>query len=426
MAAISAGWAATPQPATADLADWLRSHPAEQHGWGGAFRHEEGDVDAALAAGPLRLAATYCAAYIAHVPLEPRSALARWQDGRLTVWVGTSTPFRARSELADVLRVPESQIQVIVPDFGGGFGGKHGATVALEAARLSRAAGRPVRVQWSREEEFRCGYLRPAAVIDVASSADESGQLTGWSFTNINSGQAGILAPYRIPAQRIAYQPAQSPLPQGSYRALAATANHFARESHLDELARLAGADPLTFRLRHLTDGRLAEVLRTAASRIGGSGTAGNTGNRGTGLACGIEKGGRVATAAEVEVAAGGGLRVLRLVTAFDCGAVVSPATLAGQVEGATMMALGGALFEHIDFAGGRILNASMSAYRVPRLPDLPEVEAVLLDQPGEPSAGGGETPMVAVAPAIANAIFDAAGIRLRSLPLAPDGVIRS
>ncbi len=120
-----------------------------------------------------------------------------------------------------------------------------------------------------------------------------------------------------------------------------------------------------------------------------------------------------------------GALTVHRLVTVFDCGAVLSPGTLANQVEGATVMALGGALFERIDFADGRILNASLSAYRVPRLPDVPEVEAVLLDRPDEPSAGGGETPLVAVAPAIANAVFRACGIRLRSLPLAPDGSVR-
>jgi len=124
-------------------------------------------------------------------------------------------------------------------------------------------------------------------------------------------------------------------------------------------------------------------------------------------------------------VAAGGALQIVRLVTAFDCGAVVSPDNLANQVEGAVMMGLGGAMFEAIDFAGGRILNASMSGYRVPRLPDLPELEVVLIDQPEQPSAGGGEAPIVAVAPAIANAIAHACGVRIRSMPLAPDGVVR-
>jgi isoquinoline 1-oxidoreductase len=290
-------------------------------------------------------------------------------------------------------------------------------------------------VAWSREEEFRWGYLRPAAVIDVAASADATGQLTGWSFTNINSGRPGIATPYQVASQRIVYQPAHSPLPQGSYRALAATANNFARESHMDEMARLAGADPLAFRLGHLGDDRLATVLARAADRIGwdqrpgGPGTgsgpgAGPSGGHGLGLACGWEKDSRVATAAEVRVGDDGTLHVLRLVTAFDCGAVVDPANLANQVEGATVMGLGGALFEQVDFADGVIRNASLSQYRVPRLADVPPVEAILVDRPDQPSAGGGETPLIAVAPALANAIRAATGTRLRSLPLAPQGKI--
>jgi isoquinoline 1-oxidoreductase len=422
--AIAADWELTPQPGPAELEAYLRAHPAEGQGFSAPYRHAAGDVDAALAAGPLRLEATYTTAYLAHVPLEPRVALARWESGRLTVWTGTSTPFRARGELAEALGLDEAAVQVIVPDYGGGFGGKHGAAAALEAARLARAAGGPVKVAWSREEEFRWGYLRPAAVIDVAASADATGQLTGWSFTNINSGQAGIGTPYRVPNQRIAYQPADSPLPQGSYRALAATANSFARESHMDEMARLTGADPLVFRLDHLDDERLATVLRRAADRIGWDRHDRQPAGHGLGLACGWEKGGRVATAAEVRVDDDGRLHVLRLVTAFDCGAVIDPANLANQVEGATVMGLGGALFEQVDFADGVIRNASLSQYRVPRLPDVPPVEAILIDRPDQPSAGGGETPLIAVAPALANAIRAATGTRIRSLPLAPNGKV--
>jgi nicotinate dehydrogenase subunit B len=425
--AIDADWDRPPQPGPSELADYLRSHPIDGEGFGAKFFREEGDVDAALAAGPVRLAASYTAAYIAHVPLEARSAVAAWQDGHLTVWTGTSTPFRARRELAEALGLPEPQVHVIVPDYGGGFGGKHGSTVAVEAARLARSAGRPVKVQWNRHEEFHWGYLRPAALIDVSGSVGASGELTGWSHLNINSGAAGITTPYRVPHQRIVYQPADSPLPQGSYRALAATANHFARESHMDELAHEVGADPLEFRLRHLPDSRLAEVFAAAAGRLGRPlrpAPAELRDGSGAGIAGGMEKGGRVATAAEVRVDGDGTLHVERLVTAFDCGAIVNPDNLANQIEGAVMMGLGGALFEAIDFADGQIRNASLTEYRVPRLTDLPEVEVVLLDRPNEPSAGGGETPIVAVAPAIANAIFNACGVRLRSMPLAPRGVV--
>jgi nicotinate dehydrogenase subunit B len=434
---IDATWQRSPQPGVDDLADYLRSHPVDGEGFSAVFRHEQGDVDAALAAAPVRVTAHYTAAYIAHVPLEPRSAVATWQDGHLAVSTGTSTPFRARRELAAALGVPEPSVHVIVPDYGGGFGGKHGSSVAAEAARLARAAGCPVKVQWSRHEEFHWGYLRPAALIDISAGLDASGALAGWSHLNVNSGAVGIMTPYEIPHQRIVYQPADSPLPQGSYRALAATANNFARESHMDELAHRLGTDPLEFRLRHLRDSRLADVLRAAAERLGwpaarahagvpGSspGSARQADGTGIGIACGTEKGGRVATAAAVRVDADGTLHVDRLVTAFDCGAVVNPDNLANQIEGATMMGLGGALFEAIDFADGQIRNASLTQYRVPRLPDLPEIDVVLVDRPDQPSAGGGETPIVAVAPAIANAIFSACATRLRAMPLAPRGVV--
>ncbi len=427
VALIAASWDTEPQPSASGLEEYLRSHPVQGEGWSGPFRHEQGDAGAALGrAGVVRLDAHYRAAYIAHVPLEPRCAVASWDGDRVTIWAGTSTPFRARSEAAAALGIGESDVRVIVPDYGGGFGGKHGGTVAIEAARLARAAGRPVRVQWNRDEEFHGGYLRPAALIDVSCSADEAGTLAGWSFTNINAGAAGIMTPYRIAHQQVAYQPASSPLPQGPYRALASTVNHFARESAMDEMAALLGTDPLAFRLRYLDDDRMAAVLRAAAEPVGwddaGAPARSGTDRQGTGIACGTEKNGRVATAAQVRVEQDGTLRVLRLVTAFDCGAVVNPDNLANQVEGAVMMGLGGALFEAIDFAGGRILNASLSQYRVPRLADLPELDVVLLDRPDEPSAGGGEAPIVAVAPAIGNAIFDACGIRLRSMPLVPDG----
>jgi nicotinate dehydrogenase subunit B len=426
LAAIDTDWAEPDGPGPVHLEDYLRDHPVEVEGRFGAFRDEAGDPDRALPAGAARLEATYLAAYIAHVPLEPRSALARWDDGGLTVWVATSTPFRARRELAGALGLDPARVHVIVPDFGGGFGGKHGSVVALEAARLARGTGQPVLVQWTRGDEFTAGYLRPAAVIDVASAADAAGVLTGWSFANINSGTAGLISPYRVPHRRHSYQPTRHPLAQGSYRALAATANNFARESHMDELAAAVGADPVAFRLAHLDDPRLRAVLEAAAREIGWGedrSEPGQPGSYGTGVAIGMEKGGRVASAARVRVAEDGTLRLLRLVTTADCGAVVHPDGLANQVEGALVMGLGPALFEQIDFSGGRILNGSMMDYRVPRLADVPvQLDVVLLDQPDEPSAGGGETPIIAIAPAIGNAIFAACGVRLRSMPLVPTG----
>jgi isoquinoline 1-oxidoreductase len=421
--AIEAQWELAPQPSEGELSGHLRTHPVEEEGWGGSFHKEVGDPDAELAAAPVKLAATYTTAYIAHVPLETHMALAEWAGERLTVWIGTQQPFGVRRELAEALGVPEAHVRVIVPDTGGGFGGKHGGAVAEEAARLSRATGRPVKVRWSRGEEFTSGYLRPAALIDVRSGARRDGAIMAWELRNTNSGTFGAVGPYEIPNQRIDFQPADSPMPQGSYRALAATANHFARESHMDELADALGIDPLELRLRHLRDERLAEVFRVAADRMDWARRPLEPGF-GMGIAGGVEKGARVATCVAVRVGDDRRLEILRIVTAFECGAIVNPDGLTNQVEGATVMGLGAALFEAIHFEAGTIQNASLSDYRVPRITDVPPIEVVLLDRRDLPSAGGGETPIIAIAPALANAIFGATGVRLRSLPLVPDGVV--
>lgn len=420
---IRAEWDVARQPDNARLESHLRWHPVTVDGWGGGYHDAAGDVERALASAPIRLDATYTTAYLAHQPLETRAALAHWGGGRLTVWTGTQRPFGVREELAEALGIGEEMVRVIVPPTGSAYGGKHSGACALEAARLARAAGHPVKVRWTREEETSWGYLRPAAVIDVRSGAQLDGTLLAWEFTNLNSGARAIDPPYRVKNRRVTYQPADSPLAQGSYRALSATANTFARESHVDELAHRVGADPLTWRIAHLTDPRLAAVLRAAAERAEwGSEGSRVTPGWGMGIACSVEKDSRVATCAEVRAAPGEPLEILRIITAFECGAILDPDNLASQVEGALAMGLGGALFEAIDFADGRVLNAAQSRYRVPRFSDLPPTEVVLLDRPDLPSAGAGETPIVAVAPSIANAIFAASGVRLRSLPLVPDG----
>jgi nicotinate dehydrogenase subunit B len=423
--AIDVQWEPASGPNDGELSAYLRSHPVEREGWGGAFHEESGDVRQALADAEVQLEASYSTAYVAHVPLETRAALAEWENGRLTVWTGTQRPFGVRTQLADELGVDEERVRVIAPTAGAGFGGKHTGEAAIEAARLSRATGRPVSVRWSREQEFAAAYVRPAAVIDVRSGARTDGALTAWDFVNISAGPAGIRCPYTIPSQRLAFQPADSPLRQGAYRALAATANHFARESHLDELADRLGVDPVELRLRHLEDERLAAVLEAAAGRAGWEERP-HTAGVGLGIACGVEKDARVATCASVYVGPDDSLVVQRIVTAFDCGAIVDADNLENQIEGATVMGLGGALFEHIRLEQGRMLTRSLSEYRVPRFSDVPAIEVVLLDRPDVPSAGGGETPIVCVAPALANAVFAAAGSRLRSLPLAPQGVVQA
>src|SRR5205823_2796286 len=190
---------------------------------------------------------------------------------------------------------------------------------------------------------------------------------TAWDFHNSNSGPAAIGTPYAVANRRIQFHPADSPLRQGSYRGLAATANHFARESHMDELAQACGKEPLEFRLKNLTDERLKAVLRAAAEKFGWASRKPGSG-RGFGIACGFEKGGYVATCAEVEIdPASRRLSIRRVVEAFECGAIVNPDGLRNQIEGAIVQGIGGALFEQIRFENGRITNPHFSQYRVPR-----------------------------------------------------------
>ncbi|MGH7226901.1 MAG: molybdopterin cofactor-binding domain-containing protein, partial [Gemmataceae bacterium] len=300
---------------------------------------------------------------------------------------------------------------------GSGYGGKHSGEAAVEAARLARAAGKPVKLVWTREEEFTWAYFRPAGVIDVTAAAKKDGTLTAWECHNYNSGGSSLRTPYESANVHTEFHGADSPLRQGSYRALAATANTFAREMHLDDLAHALHLDPLAFRLKNLKDERLRAVLEAAANRFGwGKGKAAD--HRGFGIACGTEKGSYVATCAEVSVdRRSRRVNVLRVATAFECGAILNPNHLKNQIEGAGMMALGGALFEAIRFANGKIFNPRFSDYRVPRFADMPLFETVLLDRKDLPSAGAGETPLIALAPAVGNAIFQATGVLEVTIP---------
>jgi isoquinoline 1-oxidoreductase len=362
---------------------------------------------------------SYNTAYIQHAPMEPRAAVAEWNDGKLTVWTGSQNPFGCRRELAGAFHIDDANVHVIVPDFGGGFGGKHTGETAVEAARLAKAAGKPVAVRWTREEEFTWAYFRPAAAINIQATLDAAGKITSWHHVNNNSGRSSIESPYRIENSKADYVDSDPPLRHGSYRALAATANSFAREVAMDELAVLANQNPLHFRLAHLAaDDRLRAALEEAAKQFRWNGRA-KTPNIGVGLACSTDKGSFVAACAEVEIdREKNTYRVRRIVQAFDAGAVTNPENLISQNQGGIVQALGGALREAMQFDSGKIKNASFWRYRVPRFEDLPQVEVHLIDRKDVPSAGAGETPLICVAPAIANAIFDATGKRLREMPL--------
>jgi nicotinate dehydrogenase subunit B len=417
---INAKWEEKKEhPSNSTVFDYLLKNPTGETS-GRNQGTTNGDVERGLTEADFKHAVTYNIHYIAHVPLEPRAALAEWVDGKLTVWTGTQRPFGVQEELAEVFRMDKKNIRVIMPDTGSGYGGKHSGETAIEAARLAKEAKKAVKVVWTREEEFTWAYFRPGGVIEVNAGVKKDGNITAWKFINYNSGGAGLDTQYKVGNKQVAHVRSNSPLRQGSYRGLAATANVFARECHMDDLARLIKMDPLAFRIKNLGDERLITALKSAAQTFswGNSKTAGH----GHGIACGFEKGGYVGTCAEIKVNSDKEVNVVRITQAFECGAIINPHHLENQVMGSVVQALGGALFEAVEFANGKILNSNLSAYRVPRFSDIPKIEIVLIDRKDLPSAGAGEAAIIGIAPAVRNAIADATGKALNELPMLPKG----
>ncbi len=384
-----------------------------------------GDVEAALAGARHGYSASYRAPFIAHAPLEPHGAVAAVQGDRIVVYAGTQRPFRHRGAVADALGLPPGKVRVIVPFVGGAFGGKDAPDVSVQAARLARAVGRPVLVSQSREEELSWNYFRPAALIDVRCGVTGEGKITAWDAEVFNCGSRGAAPAYSFPNQRIRVYRCDSPLRQGPWRGLGGSANAFAREVHLDHVASELGQDPVAVRLRHLGSGtRMERVVRAAAQRYGWQGRRPPTG-LGAGFACADDAGSCAAVVAEVEVErASGQVRVRRVLVVQDSGLVINPDNLRNQIEGAAVMALGFTLQEGVRYERGRVLTRSFASYPIPTFRDTPAVESVLLPDPESPPQGGGTATLCAVAPAVANAVFDAVGKRLRELPLAP-AVIR-
>jgi isoquinoline 1-oxidoreductase len=407
---IKAKW--KPLPFLADpsdddrLAAWFKANstrPMEQPGARYPPLTRRGDAAVTLAAAQKKRVSRYWVPYIAHVPMEPRAALAFWKDDAVEIHTGCQTPFPVRDEVAKALGLPKNKVRVVAVNPGGGFGGKHRAECEIEAARLARIAGRPVKVAWTREEEFTCSYHRPAGLVEIESALGADGKLNAWVHRNYNSGAPALPTPYDTPNVSCEFHRTPAPVRQGPYRSLAAVANIFARESHIDDWAAASKTDPWEFRLRNLTDERLQAVLKKLGKGPGG-------------LACTIEKDARIALRAEVAIE-GGDIRLKRFTYAGDYGAILNPLNLRNQIAGALIMGIGGALFEAVRFDATSQRTRRLSDYRVPRFQDIPEIEIHLIDRRDLPSAGAGESAITLTAPAIANAVFAATGQRFTHFP---------
>ena len=373
---------------------------------------------------------TYFNSYVAHAPIETHTATAQVENGKATVWASSQAPFQVKNAVASALGMPPGDVRIISRYVGGGFGGKTEADQGVEAARLAKIVGKPVQVVYSREEEFFYDRYRPAAVMKIRAGV-AAGRIVLWDGQVFGAGDREATPFYDIAHKRVAAAggwqggnpPEMNPFNVGAWRAPSVNSNTFARESHMDVLAANTGIDPIEFRLNNLTNARVKRVLESAARQFGWKAGHAPTG-RGAGIACGMYSNACVATVAEVAVNRGtGDVEVKRVVTALDVGMVVNPDGMRQQAEGCVMMGLGYSLSEELQFHNGEILNSNFDGYRIPRFSWLPKIEIVLVDNQETPALGGGEPPIIAMGAAVANAIFDAVGVRMRQLPMTPERV---
>lgn len=384
---------------------------------------EEGESQAAAV-----IDRTYLNSYVSHAPIETHSAVAAIEGDKVTVWAGTQSPFSARTSVARALGVPDTQVRVITPYVGGGFGGKNATLQAVEAARLARIVGRPVSVVWDRAEEFFYDTFRPAAVVKIRSGITRAGKIVFWDFRVVGAGDRNAQHFYDIPHHRTTSAggwqggnpPGMHPFSVGPWRAPSVNTNTFARESQIDIMAAEARVDPVEFRRLNLTDPRMRRVLDACARQFGWKPASAPSG-RGVGVACAIYSGTYLTTMAEVTVdRSTGRVQAKRVVCAQDMGVVVNPDGARQQIEGCITMGLGYALTEEVRFRGGEVLDRNFDSYGIPRFSWLPQIEVVLIDNPALPAQGCGEPPIVTMGAVVANAIFDAVGARLYQLPMTP------
>jgi nicotinate dehydrogenase subunit B len=430
---------------------------------------ETGQVVTALGQAVQQLSAVYYQPYQAHASLGPSCAVGDVAEDHITVWCSTQGPYPLRGALAQLLQVPVEKMRLVHMEGAGSYGQNGADDVAADALLLSRAVGRPVRVQWSRAHEFIWEPKAAPMVMELRGGLDSHGTVVAWEYdvwspTHTTrprfapqllaaqwmagqgqpetrfflGGERNAPTNYAFPNQRVRlHWVARSPLRVSSFRTLGGAGNTFANESFLDEMAAAAGADPVAFRLRHLTDPRARDVVTAAAGRAGWQarpsprpGQPGSARNHSLAEGRGIafsRYGGEeayVATVAEVEVdTASGAVHVKRMVVAHDCGLIVNPDGVTNQVEGNAVQSLSRALKEDVQFDETRVTSVDWLTYPILTFSELPTIEVVLINRPDEPSVGAGEPATNTTAAAVGNAIFDATGARLRQVPFTPERV---
>jgi nicotinate dehydrogenase subunit B len=421
--------------AGAVVADWELA-PIEGPTATVAMRDDAG-VDAAIASATLSLSRTYTLPAIASAPIGPSAAVADVRPDGATLYVGTHRPFGIREEAASAIGLPPKKVRVLPQMTSGTYGRNSHGDAAIEAAILSKGAGRPVLVQWTREEEFAWAPARPEALLEVAAGLDASGGIVAWRYdehTNLHTaagldpqvlkGTSGrnAIPPYWFAPARVTLHIEPTRLRTANFRSLAAAENVFAIESFMDELAAETNQDPLAFRLRHTDNANLRRVLQRVAQRSDW-GTPLAEG-RGRGIACTIYHGTYVAQVAEVEVSPAGAVRLMRVWSVVDPGPPVNPDGVRNQVEGGIQQSASWTLLEELRHRDGRVVTSGWDAYPIATFRDAPEsIEVLVEGDPNAPPTGVGEPGAVPTAAAIANAVFAACGARVREIPLTRERV---
>jgi len=419
-------------PAAAEGSAALRAQFERLAASGGKVVREDGDAAAALAAAATRIEAVYELPYQAHAPMEPMNCVARVEKDRCEIWSGTQDPQRAQKAAAAVLGIPEPSVTVHVPLLGGAFGRRHYPDVVVEAVLLSKAAGAPVKLTWSREQDMQHGFFRPATYQRLQGGVDDEGKPVAWiqHILNVRNNQftdedfpAHAIANYRLE-----YSHVPQAAPHGWWRSVEYSNNTFVIQSFVDELAAAGGKDPVALRLELLgplrrlpyydgiyDTGRLRHVIQLAAEKASWGEALPQ--RRGRGIAAQFAFEAYIAQVAEVEVQPDGTVRVHRVVCAIDCGLPVTPNLIEAQVEGGIAYGLSATLHGEITIERGRVQQSNFHDFPLLRLDQMPKVEVHIVPS-NEPPAGAGEPPVPPIAAAVANAIFQATGKRVRRLPI--------
>ncbi|MEE4301242.1 MAG: molybdopterin cofactor-binding domain-containing protein [Pseudomonadales bacterium] len=377
---------------------------------------ERGDLAAAFGEAAQTVEANYRVPWLAHSCMEPMNATARVDGERCEIWVGCQNPLGYRYEVAAALGIDVEQVTLHQHMMGGGFGRRSTADVPIQAARLSRAVGMPVKLIWSREEDIRHDIYRPAVASKFRAGLNEAGEVLAWEnvYHEKHEPAEAPVIPYAIAAQHIHHTDSPTHVPFGPWRSVDHSQHGFFTESFIDEVAHAAGRDPYEYRRALLADApRKRAVLDLAAEKAGWGEALGP--NRGRGIALQESFGTIVAQVVDVTVTEGR-LKVDRVVCAVDCGFAVSPDGLAAQMESGTIYGLSAALHGNIEIENGAVKQSNFHDYPAVRMDEAPLIETHVLNS-GEAWGGAGEPGTPGIAPALANAVFQATGLRIRELP---------